>query len=495
MDDRQLLERIDCLLSSINQRQNGQETGQPNREEAAFLFGQEQGPPILHVYLVDEPGDESEDEGTVESTVEICEKAVPPPTEAATSLTSARPGHRVLAGILLVLAVIRASAALTVWLVPFWTESAQVTLVPAATEITVRTTVTVVPGSFSPQRQEVPGRLLGSLTLTGTRTVPTTGTGYQEARAAHGIITLYNALPSAQTEPAGTLLVGADGIQVATDQDASIPAGSLATNGQVSVPAHALETGPGGNIPAHDIYGACCRADIFAQNASAFTGGQDARWYRMVTQPDINRAVSALKASLAQSVQAAFQAQVHSDETLISPVPCALGTSADHVAGDEAGYVTVTLAETYRGAAYSTQALHTEVMRVVETEAAAQLGTQYRLTGDIQITLMPSASWDPKSGTITLQVKGHGACAYQFTQAQLRRFGTMIAGKSKAQATQALLHQPGVHGVSMSITGRDKVILPTDPRTIRFVVLCGVESYIERGENRAPALIQAMVPT
>ena len=146
MDDRQLLERIDCLLSSINQRQNGQETGQPNREEAAFLFGQEQGPPILHVYLVDEPGDESEDEGTVESTVEICEKAVPPPTEAATSLTSARPGHRVLAGILLVLAVIRASAALTVWLVPFWTESAQVTLVPAATEITVRTTVTVVPG-------------------------------------------------------------------------------------------------------------------------------------------------------------------------------------------------------------------------------------------------------------------------------------------------------------------------------------------------------------
>jgi hypothetical protein len=99
----------------------------------------------------------------------------------------------------------------------------------------------------------VAGRLLSPFTLSQEQVVPTTGTGQQQAQAARGTITLYNALPQAQIVAAGTLLVGADGVQVVTEEDASLPAGSLSTNGQVTVDARALQVGLTGNIRANDL--------------------------------------------------------------------------------------------------------------------------------------------------------------------------------------------------------------------------------------------------
>ena len=125
------------------------------------------------------------------------------------------------------------------------------------------------------------------IALSQAKTVPATGTGHQQAQAAHGFITFYNALPTPQTIPAGELLTGADRVEVVTLQDTVIPAGTLATNGQITVTAQAVNVGPQGNIAAGDIYGKCCRDDVFVSN-SPFHGGQDARSYHMVTQQDIN---------------------------------------------------------------------------------------------------------------------------------------------------------------------------------------------------------------
>ncbi len=156
--------------------------------------------------------------------------------------------------------------------------SATVTIIPASTRITTTRTVTIVSGNANAAQQQVPGRLLDTITLSQAKTVPATGMGHEPARAAHGLITFYNALPAPQTIPAGELLTGADGVEVVPLQDAEIPAGTLATNGQVSVPAQAVNAGPGGNIAAGDIYGKCCRDDVFVSNGT-FRGGQDARSY------------------------------------------------------------------------------------------------------------------------------------------------------------------------------------------------------------------------
>jgi hypothetical protein len=151
--------------------------------------------------------------------------------------------------------------------------TATVTLIPESRLIRTMTTLTVVTGT--PDPKQVQGRLLSTLTLSQAKTVPTSGTGHQDARAARGLLTLYNALPAEQTVPAGTLLTGADGVQVVTEQDALLPAGSLSTNGRVTVWSHAVSTGPAGNIAAHDLYGPCCRVNVFVQNALyGGTGGE-----------------------------------------------------------------------------------------------------------------------------------------------------------------------------------------------------------------------------
>jgi len=198
------------------------------------------------------------------------------------------------------------------------------------TEISMTRSVTLTTtGLGIATENHVPGRLLSSLTLSQQQSVSTTGRGQQQASAAQGMITFYNASLSSQTIPTGTVLIGADGVHVVTEQGAVIPAGSLATNGQATVAAHTLLTGTEGNIRAGDIYGPCCTLNVFAAN-TPFSGGQAARSYSMVTQRDIDRAVTALTTILEQSEQAASQSQVHPDERLLTPLACTPQVTTRH---------------------------------------------------------------------------------------------------------------------------------------------------------------------
>jgi hypothetical protein len=104
-----------------------------------------------------------------------------------------------------------------------------------------------------------------------------------------------------------------------TLQQAVVPAGTLASNGQVTVPAQAVNAGPQGNIAANDMYGKCCRGNVFVSN-DTFGGGQDARSYLMVTQQNINGALSSIKTSLGQSVQTTLSQQVQPSETCMGEV-------------------------------------------------------------------------------------------------------------------------------------------------------------------------------
>src|SRR6266567_2285070 len=104
------------------------------------------------------------------------------------------------------LALAVASITLTVIIVlvimPLFQPVATVTIIPSVTTITTTSTI------------QVQGRTLSTLTLTQVRTDQTTGTGHQEAQTGHGAVTFYNAAPTVQTVPVGTLLTGQDGTQV-----------------------------------------------------------------------------------------------------------------------------------------------------------------------------------------------------------------------------------------------------------------------------------------
>jgi hypothetical protein len=347
--------------------------------------------------------------------------------------------------------------------------SATVTIIPASAQLTMTRTITVISAHANVAQQQIPGRPLATITLSQAKTVSVTGIGLQRAQAAHGLVTFYNALPAPQTIPTGELLTGRAGVEVVTDEDAVIPAGTLATNGQVTVPAQAVNVGPGGNIAAGDMYGKCCRDNVFVSNGP-FHGGQDARSYQMVAPQDINGATSGLKASLDQGVQAALSQQVQSNETLLTPVPCTSSVTPDHKVGEEASQVQVTVSETCTGEVYDTGALHDLLIQKTAQQAIKQLGTGYGLIGNLQ-TSITKAMVNTRQGTATLQVKISSTWVYQFSQTRQDQMKLKIRGKSKDEAIVLLLHMPGAQTVSIST--KNGSTIPTDIQSIHlnFVIL------------------------
>src|SRR6266852_357060 len=95
---------------------------------------------------------------------------------------------------------------------------------------------------------DIPTRTLAPITLTRSLTIPTTGTGHQDARAATGTLTFYNGLLTSQTVPIGTVFTGADGIQVSTDQSVTILAANPPQEGEVTITATTIRAGSIGNI-------------------------------------------------------------------------------------------------------------------------------------------------------------------------------------------------------------------------------------------------------
>ncbi len=172
-----------------------------------------------------------------------------------------------------------------------------VTIMPAVQSVTVRGTVHL-------------GRLIPPITLSQAATTKTSGRGHEDAKQARGFITLYNGQFTAQTVPAGTMLTGADGRQIVTDQDALIPAGNPPSYGQVSVSAHTVAAGASGNIAAYDINQPCCAAAVRAENVNTFSGGQDERNFQTVAKADIDNAASPLKTALSASINGAFHGQL-----------------------------------------------------------------------------------------------------------------------------------------------------------------------------------------
>lgn len=345
-------------------------------------------------------------------------------------------------------------------LYPFLTEpTATVTIVPVSKQIVTTSTMTVITGQEPPTGPHIiPGRTLAAITMSQARTAPATGTAHQDAQAAHGRITFYNAAPVEQTVSAGTLLTGADGIQIVTEQDAIIPAAIPPTEGQATVSAHAVVTGPTGNIPARDIYGSCCRLNVFAVNGP-FHGGENARNYPTVTEQDITTITSSLKTSLDQSVQAALQTQVQSNETLIMPLPCQQSVTTDHHPGDETTQVHMSVSETCTGAVYQTQAYQDAVTQIETQQATAQLGNGYMLTDTVQSSIVQATIKDQQQ--IVLTVKIAGTWMYQFPQDEQQRITALIAGKGKVQALTLLEHVPGVQAVSLTIKN-NAATLPAD---------------------------------
>jgi hypothetical protein len=281
------------------------------------------------------------------------------------------------------------------------------------------------------------------LTLSETKTVTASGRGHQDASYSYGLITFYNGLLTPLSVPQGTVLTGSDGVEVETTSASLIPAATPPIEGTVSVQARAVKIGSSGNIHARDIdfqYS----TGVLALNLSSFSGGVDARDYSFVTRTDIDNTSSSLASDLSKKANSTFSSGLGKDDVLVLP-PCTTTTSSDHQAGDEAFWVSVTVAEKCSALSYNLK----DLQRVYSIPGA------YRGRVNVHVT----------SASLTkLNVSIEGVLVAKVDQMQIER---LIRGRSKKDALKVLSSLPSV--AKASISGVD--VLPYDEDYIKIVVL------------------------
>ena len=336
----------------------------------------------------------------------------------------------------------------------------QATIQPSAT-ITLVSTETPV---MAHAAINLPAHVFTAFTFSQSQTAPTTGRTHQNATYATGYVTFYNALTQQQTIDAGTLLTGADGTQIVTDQIAYVPAGAPPNEGEVTVSAHAVNAGPSGNINAGDINGTCCREYILVKNTNPFTGGQNERDYQSVAKADIQNVVSNLSRQFQQTLQEKTTSLVAASETLITPIPCTSNMQSDHAAGAEATQVTVTLHETCTPVAYNTNDFKSQANHVLSQAVTQTYGTGYSLLGNVETSIEKTTL---QKSSILFTVVCSGMWAHAFNVHQL---ATLIKGKSQQEATMILQKQNGIAHLAMQVSGTKNNTLPTDTAQIHFTI-------------------------
>ncbi len=283
--------------------------------------------------------------------------------------------------------------------------TATVTIVPTRLDSQATLLITAVTGTPDPARHEVAARFVSATTPASVSSGQASGVTHVPAVAAGGTLTFYNAATYPQTIAAGTVLTGADGVQVVTDAAAAIPAGNPPLFGVVTVSAHTLQAGPHGNIAALDIDGLCCAAGVAVKNTADFSGGQDAQTYTTVGQADIDGLARPLIDTLTRDAQAEVRVQLRPSEWMVTIPACSSAVNANHPAGSRATQVTVTVTVTCRAEVYDQQAALLLAANSFTQEVTTTLGTNYAPASRVTTTLVGVTVTDPKRGTRSCSVR------------------------------------------------------------------------------------------
>jgi hypothetical protein len=296
---------------------------------------------------------------------------------------------------------------------------------------------------------DVPTRTLAPVTITRSATVPTTGHGHQDARAATGTLIFYNGSATPQYVPVGSVFTGNDGVKVTTEHGLTVPAANLPAIGSIRVVATALLPGRHGNIAAFDVDVALSPI-LKVRNEAPFTNGRDAREYQAVASQDLQTLTSTANETVTQAFTTAFPLQ--QGETAL-PAQCHTATSTNYQIGQEAQWVTVTASKTCSAVAYNSQQLHRQAASAF---THTKPGARYHINGNV-LTAVQNVF--PFSVTIKW------SWSFTFSTDYEQLLAQQIAGDTPAQARRVLLRTGVISSASIPDT------LPPESMYIDFLVL------------------------
>ncbi|MFL5591987.1 MAG: hypothetical protein ACJ8DI_30645 [Ktedonobacteraceae bacterium] len=350
--------------------------------------------------------------------------------------------------------------------------SATVTITPKSVDVHTTYVITGVTGTPDSTKRQIQARALSSTSQPESKTVSATGVVNTPGTRATGTLTFTDGSFSAYGVAADTVYTDAQGVQVANDVLAYIPAANPNGGfGRVTVPAHAVNVGASGNIMALDFNNVpCCgSSSVLVSNAMAFTGGQDPQKYTAVQQSDVDGAANPLKGPLTQSALTSQEGQKHANEQFVTQPQCTTTVTSNPPVGAKATSVTVTVTAKCSGEVYDWNRVQAIAADLLNSEATKIPGSGYALRGNVVTTVIQATVGN--QGKVTLLVKAEETWVYQFSTAYKMRLVKLIAGKSPSEANALLLGQAGVDKIDgINIFGGGST-LPADASQITIVVL------------------------
>lgn len=351
--------------------------------------------------------------------------------------------------------------------------AATITITPMSKRVASVYTLGLVTGIPDAGKHQVSARILSFTSARRTKTVKTTGHGYQSATAAIGLLTFSH--PGQEfVVRAGQTVSGARGIKVAVDTSFTVHVGE-----SIAVLAHAVKAGARGNIPASDIDGTYNVVDnhtsqiitaVHIQNKRAFSNGHSAYGYTSVQQSDIDTAVNALVNQLQPNTKLVVERELRPHEQFADTVACTSIVETDHKANDSATEVTVVVSLTCAGEAYSPAQMRALAASLLMSDVATRLGTRYVLFGNVQTSVPAVQQRSAGNGINLFRVNAQGVWAFQFNVDQQQTLAQSIAGKPQGQTLALLRKQQGVHDVSVNTFGWFGSALPASADDIKFLI-------------------------
>ena len=207
---------------------------------------------------------------------------------------------------------------------------------------------------------------------------------------------------------------------------------------------------------------------LYVKNLTAFTGGQDARDFLVVTKADRDRAAATLQAKVRASMSAALQGQLLPGQAL-RLLPCSPAITADHTIREEAPTLTVSVSETCTAVSYDEQQLQDRATQLLITQVADTFGTGYVLASNVQVSVSKAIT-SPASPQVLLTFTCAGTFAYTLSEQAQQHLKTLLAGQPRLVALHWLRQQPGIHTASISGIS-DNQPLPDDLSHLHLLIM------------------------
>ncbi len=327
-------------------------------------------------------------------------------------------------------------------------------ITPSSKEVKHVFTVSAVMGTPDSSQSQVQARHV-TASQSQSQTTTTTGSKQTAATQAAGTLTVTCRSSSYPlTINAGTVFTDNDNVSVTTDM-------TVTTSGcNTIISAHAATAGQSGNIATNDINQPYQGYTV--SNEAAFSGGQDAKTTAVVAQSDIDTTTTSLETTLTSEVKQALPGKLKTNERSFGNPQCSPTVTSNHIVGDEATKVTVSVLMICTIEAYDNDGAQAMAKTLLSNQAATDPGTDYGLTGNITSTIGQPTLADRAHGTISLPVTAKGVWVYQWSDAQKLNLAKLVAGRSTQDAKMLLLGQKGVSAASIQLPSDDNGVLPSN---------------------------------